>query len=94
MLHKIIIHIITNLQMFVSYSYTFPNPAEVGGMPMKLLASKPEFTGGSTFVVVVGWGTDTKASALIGSDPNKSISKLLTTGEGFAGGEESEKQYR
>jgi hypothetical protein len=31
-----------------------PNPEEVGGIPMKLFVSKPEFAGGSTFDVVVG----------------------------------------
>jgi len=40
--------------MPVSYAYTSPNPEEVGGMPMKLFVSKPEFAGGSTFDVVVG----------------------------------------
>jgi len=43
-----------NILMPVSYAYTSPNPEEVGGMPMKLFVSKPEFAGGSTFDVVVG----------------------------------------
>jgi hypothetical protein len=38
----------------ISYAYTSPNPEEVGGMPIKLFVSKPEFAGGSTFDVVVG----------------------------------------